>query len=73
MWIGVTGFTPRLEDQDLEYAATLAGVFLKKLQIWDGCGFNYVENAPTYDYQNSSWTMAASVCWTNRAKGPLWT
>lgn len=37
--------------QDLDFRASRAEVdFSKKLQAWDGFGFNYVETAHTYDY-----------------------
>jgi len=39
--------------QDLNFTATRAEVdFGKKLQTWDGFGFNYVETAQTMDYAN---------------------
>lgn len=41
-----------LAAQDLDFTATRAEVdFSKKLQTWDGFGFNYVETAHTYDYK----------------------
>jgi hypothetical protein len=46
------GAAPVLEAQDLDFTATRAEVdFSQKLQAWDGFGFNYVETAHTYDYE----------------------
>ena len=40
-----------LEPQDLDFTAVRAQVdFSRKLQPWDGFGFNYVETAQTRDY-----------------------
>lgn len=47
----VPAFAP-LQGQDLNFTAVHAEVdFSKKLQTWDGFGFNYVETAHTYDYR----------------------
>ncbi len=43
--------TLTLTAQDLDFTAVRAEVdFSKKLQAWDGFGFNYVESAQTMDY-----------------------
>ena len=42
---------PKASAQDLDFTASRAEVdFSKKLQTWDGFGFNYVESAQTMDY-----------------------
>lgn len=45
------GLDTPVAAQDLDFTATRAEVdFSRKLQTWDGFGFNYVETAQTMDY-----------------------
>lgn len=51
LFTGVTFLFYKSEAQELNFTAVKAGVYFDEpLRDWDGFGFNYVETAHTYDY-----------------------